>query len=80
MNKVYDNGGVLIGNIDLVIEIVKKTIEKDIDMVFIDRDELLKDLLELKNNTKAEIVYINYDCGINYSMNYWCKEDEIKEI
>ena len=36
MNSVYDNGGVLIGNIDLVIETVKKDIEKDIDMVFID--------------------------------------------
>lgn len=80
MNSVYDNGGVLIGNIDLVIETVKKDIEKDIDMVFIDMNELLKDLLELKNNKEVEIVYINYDCGMNYSMDYWYKNDEIKEV
>lgn len=87
MNKIYDNGGILLGNIDLVIKEVQKEIEEDIDMVFVDKEELLKDLLELKEeksymlNNKIEIVCINYDNGsMGYSIDYWYTNDEIKEV
>ena len=72
MNKIYDNGSLLIGNIDLVIE----EIEDDMDMLAVDKDELLKDLRELKD-ARAEIVCINYDNGMNYSIDYWSKGDVI---
>lgn len=77
MNSIYDNGALLIGNIDAVIKEVEKEIKEDSDMVFTDKEELLKDLLELKDI--AEIVYIDYENPIGYTINYWCKNDIVKE-
>lgn len=76
MNKLYDNGALLLGNIDMVIKEVKDEIEKDIDMVFTDKEDLLKDLLELKDI--ADIVMINYENPMGYTINYWDKNDEVK--
>ena len=77
MNSIYDNGALLIGNIDAVIKEVEKEIKEDADMVFTDKEELLKDLLELKDI--AEIVYIDYENPMGYTINYWCKNDIVKE-
>lgn len=77
MNKIYDNGALLIGNIDKVIKEVQKEIEQDIDMVFTDKEELLKELLELKE-LGVEIVYINYERSMGYELNYWYESDEVK--
>lgn len=77
MNKIYDNGALLIGNIDMVINEVKKEIKEDIDMVFTDKEELLKELEELKDI--ADIVYINYENPMGYTINYWTEKDIIKE-
>ena len=67
MNKVYDNGGVMLGNIDLVIKEIKRQIESDIDMSDANTEELLKDLEDLKIHIpNVEIVCINYDTGIDY--------------
>ena len=77
MNNIYDNGALLIGNINMVINEVEKEIKEDIDMVFTDKEELLKDLLELKDI--AEIVYIDYENPMGYTINYWCKNDIVKE-
>lgn len=77
MENIYDNGALLIGNIDKVIKEVEKEIEKDIDMVFTDKEELLKELNEIKE-LGVEIVYINYERPMGYELNYWYKKDIIK--
>ena len=77
MENIYDNGALLIGNIDKVIKEVQKEIKQDIDMVFTDKEELLKELLELKQ-LGVEIVYINYERPMGYELNYWYKKDIIK--
>lgn len=80
MNNVYDNGALLIGNIDMVINQIKKDMQDNIDMVFTDQEELLQELIELKNNSdnKVEIVYINYERPMGYELNYWYKNDLVK--
>ena len=45
MNNVYDNGALLIGNIDMVINQIKKDMQDNIDMVFTDQEELLQELI-----------------------------------
>jgi hypothetical protein len=81
MNSVYDNGGLMLGNIDLVIKEIKREIEKDIDMSDVSTEELLKDLEDLKIQVpNVSIVCINYDTGMGYSFDYWRTDDEIKEV
>lgn len=81
MNSVYDNGGLMIGNIDLVIKEIKRELEKDIDMLDASTEELLKDLEDLKIHVpNVSIVCINYDTGMGYSFDYWRTVDEIKEV
>ena len=77
MNSIYDNGALLIGNIDLVIKEVEKEIKEDIDMVFTDKEELLKDLKELKE-INVSIVYVDYENPMGYTINYWQENDKIK--
>ena len=77
MNKIYDNGALMLGNIDKVIEEVKKEMEEDLDMVFVDQKELLEELEELRKSD-VEIVMINYDNGMGYTIDYWYKRDEVK--
>ena len=77
MNSIYDNGALLIGNIDLVIKEVEKEIKEDIDMVFTDKEELLKDLKELKE-INVSIVYINYENPMGYTIDYWQENDKLE--
>jgi len=80
MNSVYDNGALMIGGIDAVINEVKDEIKKDIDMIFADKDALLKELEQLKKEG-ATLVYINYDRPMgDYELNYWYENDKIKEV
>ena len=77
MINVYDNGAIMIGNIDMVINEIKDEINKDIDMIFADKHELLKDLEEIKKDG-ATIVYINYDRPMgDYSIDYWLDSDKL---
>lgn len=81
MNKIYDNGGIMLGNIDLVIKEIKREIENEIDMSDANTEELLKDLEDLKVQVPSvEIVSVNYDTGMGYSFDYWTKNDEYKEV
>ena len=81
MNKIYDNGALMIGNIDMVINQIKKDMQDNIDMVFTDQEELLQELLDLKNdNIGVDIVYINYERPMGYELNYWCKNDLVKVV
>lgn len=74
---VYDNGALMVGNIDTIIEEIKKELDIYLDMAAIDMNELLKDLEKLKE-VNAKIVCINYDNGLNYSIDYWSENDKIK--
>ena len=76
MNKIYDNGAIMLGNVKMVKEEIKKELEKNIDMFGADMEEILKDLEELSNET---IVAINYDNGMGYSIDYWNKDSIVKE-
>lgn len=77
MKNIYDNGAIMLGNIDMVIAEIEKEIKEAIDMVFTDKEELLKELKEYQGI--AEIVYIEYENPMGYIINYWTKNDKIKE-
>jgi hypothetical protein len=71
MNKIYDNGTILLGTIYNVKEYLCRHCE---DL------EDIKDLIEdLENYDANSIVAINYDCGMGYSIDYWHENDIVKE-
>ena len=70
MNKIYDNGALLLGNIQDVIVEVENEIKENIDMFNTDMTDLLKDLKELRNIDYDMIVCVNYDNGYCYSIDY----------
>ena len=77
MNNIYDNGSIMLGNVKMIREEIKKEIELDIDMCFVDMGEILKDIEDLDDN---DIVAINYDNGMGYSIDYWHNShDLVKE-
>lgn len=78
MNKIYDNGALLLGNIQDVIIEVENEIKENIDMFDTDMAELLKDLKELRNIDYDMIVCVNYDNGYCYSIDYWTSNDVVK--
>ena len=78
MNNVYDNGALMLGNIENVIKAVEREIKKDIDMCCIDARDLLKDLIQLKSVDSSMIVCINYENGMGYTIDYWRKNDIVK--
>lgn len=71
MNKIYDNGALMIGNIKDII----KYIENDETLETWEYEDLLKDLKELKSN--ANIVMVNYENPMGYSIDYWAESDAI---
>ena len=72
MNKIYDNGEILLGKVKDIIEYTKKQETIDEEM-----EEILQDLKELEDNT---IVAINYDNGMGYTIDYWNEKDILKEV
>jgi len=79
MKNVYDNGALMLGNIKDVIKEVEYEIKEDIDMVFADKDEILKELKELESIDDEMIVCINYEKQ-DFDITYWTKEDKIIEV
>lgn len=74
MENIYDNGALMIGNIKDII----KYIEQDENLEMWEFEELLQDLKELKN-TETEIVMVNYENPMGYSIDYWSKNDILKK-
>lgn len=80
MNKIYDNGAIMLGNIAMVIKEIKIEMAKNIDMCFVDTEELLKDLEDIECKLgKDTIVCINYENGMGYTIDYWTNKDIVKE-
>ena len=78
MNKIYDNGSLMLGNVqDLIMEIERQK-RASIDMLDVDVDEILKDLKELRDIDYEMVVCINYDNGMGYTIDYWTSKDIVK--
>lgn len=78
MKNVYDNGALMLGNVqDLIMEIERQKRES-IDMLDADMDEIIKDLKELRDIDYEMVVCINYDNGMGYSIDYWTSKDIVK--
>lgn len=75
MNKIYDNGEVILGEVIKIIEYTEKQFIKGL----IDEEFRTDVINELKTYETNEIVAINYDCGMGYSIDCWSPEDIIEE-
>ena len=78
MNKIYDNGALMLGNVQMVINEIEKELKNGVDMFCIDMEEIIKDLKELRDIDYEMVVCINYDNGMGYSIDYWCSNDIVK--
>ena len=79
MNKIYDNGALMLGNVqDLIMEI-EKELKNGVDMFCADMEDILKDLKELRDIDYEMVVCINYDNGMGYSIDYWSSKDIVKK-
>lgn len=73
MSGLYDNGEMLLGNVEDILEYAKRQNEADlIDEE--DYEEIIETLKDLELHT---IVAINYDNGMGMSFDWWTKEDEM---
>lgn len=77
MNKIYDNGALMLGNVQMVINEIERQKKASIDMLDVEMDELLKDLKELRDIDYEMVVCINYDNGMGYSIDYWNSSTDI---
>lgn len=74
--KIYDNGYQLLGQKEDLIKFFEKELKKrteEIDVNFC--NDILADLKELNNKS---IVYVNYDFGMGYMLEYWDEKDQLK--
>lgn len=78
MNKIYDNGSLMLGNVQDVIMEVERQKRENIDMLDADMEEMLKDLKELRDIDYEMVVCINYDNGMGYTIDYWSSVDIVK--
>lgn len=77
MKNIYDNGAIMLGNVKMVRESIQYQLKNGIDMYCADMEEILQDIKDLDDN---DIVAINYDNGMGYSIDYWHNShDLIKE-
>lgn len=71
MNKIYDNGELILGKIYNVKEYICRNCEDSAEV-----EDLINDLEDLD---AEDIVCINYDTGMGYSIDYWRKQDIVME-
>jgi hypothetical protein len=73
MNKLYDNGEILLGRKkDIVNQIYNNMLVEENDEEY---TEILEDIKDFEDNT---ILAINYDNGMGYSIDVWEEKDEVK--
>ena len=75
MDKMYDNGALMLGNPKKIIEEFyrQKRENNTTDEIV---EEIINDLKEIENI--ADIVMINYDNPMGYSIDSWTKQDIYK--
>lgn len=77
-NCIYDNGCLLLGTKKDIVEFTENTILKsDIE----EEKEYFKDLIKDLNNCDIQdndIVMINYDSSMGYSLDWWSNEHRIE--
>ena len=78
MNKIYDNGALMLGNVQDLIMKIEKELKNGVDMFCADMEDILKDLKELRDIDYEMVVCINYDNGMGYSIDYWSSNDIVK--
>ena len=71
MQNIYDNGEICLGEVKKIIEYFNTT-GADIE----EYEDLLKELKELNDD---DIVAINYDHGMGYSIDWWTKDDKVNQ-
>ena len=69
MEEIYDNGEMCLGEVKKIIEYFNTT--------GVDIEEYEEVLEELKKLNDDDIVAINYDHGMGYSIDWWTKNDKI---
>ena len=69
MQNIYDNGEMCLGEVKKIIEYFNTT-GADIE----EYEEVLEELKKLNDD---DIVAINYDNGMGYSIDWWTKNDKI---
>ena len=75
MDKMYDNGALMLGNPKKIIkEFYRQKRENNTTDEIV--EEIINDLKEIENI--ADIVMINYDNPMGYSIDYWTKQDIYK--
>lgn len=74
MNKIYDNGEILLGRAKDILNYMENNNNSFDENDYIDIKNDLKELLESDEDV---IVYVNYDNGMGYFIDYWNKDDEI---
>lgn len=79
MKNIYDNGALMLGNVQMVINEIEKELKNDVDMFCADMEEIIKDLKELRDIDCEMVVCINYDNGMGYSIDYWSSNDIINK-
>lgn len=74
MNKIYDNGYKLLGT----VKDIRKDIENNIRTSDMEEQlyEILEELKECKDN---DIVVIDYDNPMGYTIDFWEEKDLVKE-
>ena len=79
MNKIYDNGALMLGNVQDLIMKIEKELKNGVDMFCADMEDILKELKELRDIDCEMVVCINYDNGMSYSIDYWSSNDIINK-
>ena len=79
MKNIYDNGELMLGNVQMVINEIEKELKNGVDMFCADMEDILKDLKELRDMDYEMVVCINYDNGMGYSIDYWSSNDIINK-
>lgn len=79
MNKLYDNGSMLLGRKKDIEEyskyLIKHYSKVGDDYVVETAEEILEEIKDFKDN---DILCINYENGMGYSIDYWDDKDEVK--
>ena len=74
MKEIYDNGAIMLGEVKNVVKEIKEEMKNNIDMLYVDMDEILEELKDYKDD---DIVAINYDNGMGYTIDVWSKNDKV---